>query len=456
MSEDRDPLLSSGSGYGYGSTGSGVRSLDIEGEHDVIKDDKNVIVRRLVVLPIVFVYMFSFITAFATVRQYEYYAIAKLMFPGRSDWANISSTQCDVNTTSQDYKDQTLVQEATSQLNIYLSLAGGIPAIFSNLVFGTFSDKFGRKFLFILPTVGSFLRCLIVFLIMHFDAHVYYFVIAFLIEGCMGYFLGMLQAGFAYMADITAVNDKRSFAITMVEVSLGLGSFLGFLVSGYLIEWVGFQWTMLFSAGLLVIILIMVVFILPESMSYAAGPSDRTKSSCSNVAKYTGSAVEFYFQKRSGRKRWKYILCVLMFLLTTLTVLGRPPIETLVQLGTPFCWDSVKIGYYGTIRSGVQQVICLVLVRWLQCCMNDEGIAIAGTLSAFFSLVMEGFVTNSTSFYIGTYITSPTNDHWFVFIFSHLFLNLFCSFTCIFICIFHRYTIWTCYIDIKRHVKDPT
>ncbi|XP_060079591.1 lysosomal proton-coupled steroid conjugate and bile acid symporter SLC46A3-like [Ylistrum balloti] len=396
---DREPLLqSSSSDYGYGSTTNDVKGMDLEEENDDTADEKKMDAHRLVVLPIAFLYMFSFITAFACVSQYEYYAIGKSMYPNnQSIWTNRSSSHCQ-DKTSQMSKEQTSVQEATAKLNIYLSLAGGIPAVFANLMFGTFSDTFGRKFLFILPTVGSFLRCSIVLIIMYLKIDVYYFLIAFVIEGSLGYFLGMLQASYAYMADITAANDKRSFAITLVEVSLGFGSLLGFLVSGYLIKSVGFTWTMVFSAALLVLCLIMTMFVLPESVAPAQIITERR--TCSDVTKYVGNALAFYFKRDSKRERWKYIVCILVFFLTTLVILGRPSVETLVQLGSPFCWDPVDVGYYRTIRSGIQQVGCLLLIRLLQFCMTDETIAMVGTLSSTTSLVMEGFVTTQTSFYI--------------------------------------------------------
>ncbi|OWF47005.1 solute carrier family 46 member 3-like [Mizuhopecten yessoensis] len=397
MADDREPLLASSSECGgYGSTTDGVKGLDLEEQSDVPGDKNKMDLKSLVVLPIIFLYMFSFITAFANVSQYGYYSIGKSMYPNQSNWDNVSSNQCEAN-QSQLYKEQTRVQEATSLFNIYLSLAGGIPAIFANLIFGTFSDKFGRKFLFILPAIGSFLRCVIVLIVMYLEADVYFLLIAFFIEGTLGYFLGIAQAGYAYMADITAANDKRSFAITLVEVSLGLGSFLGFLVSGYLIKSIGFTWTTVFSAGLLVVCLIMIMLLLPESVT-SAQITERRK--CSDVIKYVGNALAFYFKRSSDRERWKYVVCISVFFLTTLTLLGRPSVETLLQLGSPFCWDPVEIGYYGTVRSGVQQVICLLLVKLLQYCMRDEAIAIVGALSSTASLVMEGFVTTETSFYI--------------------------------------------------------
>ncbi|XP_033735173.1 solute carrier family 46 member 3-like [Pecten maximus] len=398
MADDREPLLHSYSGdYSYGSTTDDVKGMDVEEESDGTDDEKKMDLQRLVVLPIIFIYMFSFVTAFANVSQYEYHAIGNSLYPNWSNWSKADSNQCQVN-QSQQNKEQAHVQEAAAQLNIYLSLAGGIPAIFANLVFGTFSDKFGRKFLFIIPTIGSFLRCSIVLIIMYLQIDVYFFLIAFFIEGSLGYFLGMLQASYAYMADNTAANDKRSFAITLVEVSLGLGSFLGFLVSGFLIESIGFTWTIVFSAGLLVLCLIMIMFVLPESVPSAQITTDRLK--CSHVTKYVGVALSFYVKRAPGRERWKYIVCLIVFFLTTLIILGRPSVETLLQLGSPFCWDPLDIGYYGTIRSGVQQVICLLTIKLLQFCMRDEAIAILGTLSATASLVMEGFVTTDTSFYI--------------------------------------------------------
>ncbi|XP_069118622.1 lysosomal proton-coupled steroid conjugate and bile acid symporter SLC46A3-like [Argopecten irradians] len=396
--DDRTPLLCSySSDYGYGSTTEDVQGMDVQDDGEDTTDEKKMDIKRLVVLPITFLYMFSFVTAFVNVSQYEYYAIGQSIYSNWSKSSMSPSSQCQAN-ESRLNTEQTHVQEATAQLNIYLSLAGGIPAIFANLVFGTISDKFGRKFMFIMPTVGSFFRCIIVLIMMYLEIDVHYLLIASIIEGSFGYFLGMLQASYVYMADNTTADDRRSFAMTLVEVSLGLGSFLGYLLSGYFIKSVGFLWTMLFSTGLLVFCLVMIIFILPESV-----PSSRITAanrSCSNIVKYVGNALSFYFKRAPGRTRWKYIFCVLVFFLTTLVLLGRPSVETLLQLGSPFCWDPLDIGYYGTIRSGVQQVICLLVIKLLQYCMRDEAIAILGSLSATASLVMEGFITTDASFYI--------------------------------------------------------
>ncbi|XP_060575998.1 lysosomal proton-coupled steroid conjugate and bile acid symporter SLC46A3-like [Ruditapes philippinarum] len=358
----------------------------------LVKYEPSFSARKWLVGPYCFLYMAAYITSYFTFIQYVYAKIQKDLFPDVTSF-NVSGT-CNSNLSSEDYKKQTLVQQHAANWTMYYSLAAGIPAILSNIILGSSTDKYGRKFLFFLPCIGTFLKTVLYVLGIHLNLDLKFYLIGYFIEGLTGQMFTMLLVSFTYVADITATNGKnRSFGITLIELSLGIAVALFSFTTGYFIQAYGFFYPMLSSGVMTTGSLITVIFI-PETF-----PKEKRNPNESILIKLK-TAYDLFFGSFNRGRRWMYNILMVTFTLTMFTVFGRSSVEPLYQLGTPFCWSPEKLGYYGGLKSLLQQMIGMGMVKLMQWIMSDEAIAMFGCLSFSAAYVMEGFARTDIIMYL--------------------------------------------------------
>lgn len=359
----------------------------------LIKYEPSLSYRKWLVGPYCFLYMAAYITSYFTFTQYVYAKIQKDTFPDVTSF-NVSGT-CTANTSSDDYVKQTTVQQKAAIWTLYYSLAAGIPAIFSNIVFGSSTDKYGRKFLFFLPCIGTFVRMAISVLGIYFNFDLKFHLIGYFAEGLTGQLFTMLQVCFIYVADITSADGKaRSFGITMIELSIGIAVSAFSFSTGYFIQAYGFFYPML-SAGIMVGSSVILVLFVPETF-----PKEKRSSSESTLVKLK-TAFDLFFGSFNRGRRWMYNTLISIFALTMFTVFGRGSVEPLYQLNAPFCWSPEKLGYYGALRSFLQQTFGMGMIKLLQIIMSDEAIAMFGCVSFSGAYILEGLAKTDTALYIG-------------------------------------------------------
>ncbi|KAK3093015.1 hypothetical protein FSP39_010055 [Pinctada imbricata] len=346
---------------------------------------------------VAFVHMFSFVIVMFDLNQYGYEAFRKIDFPN----ATVNNTEqgksaCDAQTNTTEYQMEQTIQEDVSQWSVYTSLSSGIPAIVSASLVSAMSDRFGRKYCLLLPLIGNLVKNVLMSVAVEFDMNIQLFNVFLFIEGCTGSWVATVALSCSYIADVT--NGKnRSFGIAVLGLFVGTGFLVATLVSGYLIKWFGFAIPMIVAGGFDVLVMLLLIFGVKESLK------EENKAKSVNPLKQLRAALDFYVTKEkpgSPGKRWKFIMYIAAFNLITFGTLGKTNVEIFYQLGLPFCWDSVDISNFGTVRSVVQEVFGLIMIKVFQCCMSDELIAVLGTVSAGAYFVMEGFATNTFQLYM--------------------------------------------------------
>lgn len=151
---------------------------------------------------------------------------------------------------------------ATKELHVDETAVGIAIAIYSliqflfNPVFGSLSDKYGRKpvivFSLFLNAVG--------YVIFAYTTTYLVLLIARIISGIGGSSIGVAQA---YISDMTT-KENRSKGMGIIGAAFGLGFVFGPLIGGYLAEF-GYTVTGLASAGFSFIAFILTALLLPES-----------------------------------------------------------------------------------------------------------------------------------------------------------------------------------------------
>ncbi|XP_048259711.1 solute carrier family 46 member 3-like [Haliotis rufescens] len=300
---------------------------------------------------------------------------------------------CDRNKSNHDNLIGIKIQQQSSDILLYLSLSGSIASIFINLVIGSYSDFLGRKFLFFIPTLGAVLKGTMLCLVIAFRFPLGWLYLGYVLEGLTGSFSGYLLAVFAYTADVTEPGKKRTVMIALVEGSFAVAGSIGQLAVGFIIHNVNYLYAAIMITAIFGLGLILVITLLPETMTNKV---EKRWSPLPHIKKVFG----FFFTRGSGKQRAMYILALLIFFFGTFQMLGRSNVETLYQLDKPFCWSSLKIGYYGAIKLSFSVVCGLVGLKLLQPCFRDMTIALIGLAFGAASFVVEGLAVSDWMLYL--------------------------------------------------------
>ncbi len=122
---------------------------------------------------------------------------------------------------------------------------------------GRFSDRFGRKPLLLFSIGGTFLSLLM----LGFAQSIAIILLSRFLDGLTG---GNITVAQAYIADVTD-EKSRAKGMGMIGAAFGLGFILGPASGGFLSQW-GYAVPAFVSAGLSLINLFMIAFLLPESL----------------------------------------------------------------------------------------------------------------------------------------------------------------------------------------------
>ena len=122
---------------------------------------------------------------------------------------------------------------------------------------GRFSDRFGRKPLLLFSIAGTFLSLLM----LGFARSIAVIMISRFLDGLTG---GNITVAQAYIADVTD-EKSRAKSMGMIGAAFGLGFILGPASGGFLSQW-GYAVPAFVSAGLSFMNLMLISFLLPESL----------------------------------------------------------------------------------------------------------------------------------------------------------------------------------------------
>lgn len=110
-----------------------------------------------------------------TTNGYGYSTFQNRLLSNRYIKNTSEGSFCDTNTSSQAYQDEQTVQEVVSRWGVYISLAEGLPLLFSSLLFSFLSDSIGRKPFLFLGAIGVLTRQFLMILTMVFEWNIYLF-----------------------------------------------------------------------------------------------------------------------------------------------------------------------------------------------------------------------------------------------------------------------------------------
>lgn len=349
-------------------------------------------IRHYLMFLIVICIVFAAVSLTIAEPQYAYYAIQKQQNI-TSILSNSHQSLCETNKSATRFKQQQEIQSETATWHAYCHLASSLPALIMALLVGSWSDKMGRKFALWIPTSGLLFKAAFMSIAMKMEWNIYIFIIPFVVEGFCGTYISLISAAYSFAADLTKLGKTRTFGIVLIEITLGVGVTIGNIGSGYIIKHIGFLNGAILVSGVAIFSGIL-IFFLPESIQ----SSQKQNFSSISQKQYIRNAIEFYTKK--GPLRWKFLLLATVFAFSALPNIGRVNVQTLYVMNSPFCWNSVLIGWFGSSRAFIQMVVGLGISRLLLKYMSERTLCIVGTISAIFYYLLQAFAINDIMIFL--------------------------------------------------------
>ncbi|XP_046575200.1 solute carrier family 46 member 3-like [Haliotis rubra] len=306
---------------------------------------------------------------------------------------------CLRNTSEEADKLQVHIQQSTSYEVLKLSLSIQVPAIIVNVVVGSYSDHIGRKMLFILPLLGCICKYVGFMLVVKFHLHLNFIILGTLLDGFSGSTSTFLLATMAYAADVTKTQTTRTFAIVIADSSVATALALGQLMTGFLIEKLGYFYPSVINTSLILLATTIVIFCLTETVK-------KTEVKELSPVVHLKKVFGFYVNKSGVNKRFIFIASVIVFALLTIVNNGVNSVETLYQLGRPFCWDPEEIGYFSAYSTVFMTICGLVAIKLGSACVRVEILAVTGMFLQMGSLILEGLASTDAMLYLVPFVGS--------------------------------------------------
>ena len=299
--------------------------------------------RRFILEPVIFFYLFAI--GIQTIDyQFAYHVFAKELT--RNSTSNLteglqgSVSNCDTNTSSPQFILQQKIQDKTAQFSIYQSVLYLGPMMISVIIFGSFSDKIGRKLPLLLAISSEVPHFVLFLLVIYFDLPIWITLIGNFIVGVTGGINVVFMASYAFISDITTAKD-RTLRIVVLDAVLGLGATGGLLVSGYMLNGLGFAACYWMMTGIFFCIALYIQFVVPETVQ------KRTSSDMSGRKRLL-VGFKLFSKSHNPQNWWKLLLCIITFF--CLFSADSTNQGTLFLLNSPLCWGPKLIGIFFAVK----------------------------------------------------------------------------------------------------------
>ncbi|KAF9894080.1 hypothetical protein FE257_009053 [Aspergillus nanangensis] len=179
------------------------------------------------------------------------------------------------------------VQSLVSRFQLVFNLIAGIISALVSPRLGRLSDRYGRTRIIVVCAAGTLLAEANILLVAAYpeSMSVNIVLISAIVEGIGGSFTTMIALTTSYASDCTS-SEKRSVAFGYVYGSIFIGVALGPLIAALLIKRFGTILSVFFgSVCLNTVFLLVVLFIIPESLSKQRQRSAREKHRMKNAHK---------------------------------------------------------------------------------------------------------------------------------------------------------------------------
>lgn len=349
--------------------------------------------------PVQFLYSLYLAGSMSLFNQSVRFLVQNSRDPAGADpSAPAGRTSCRNGSSAADAREDAEVSAEAARWLIYMNLAAVVPALFSTVFLGGFSNRVGRKLVLLLPLVGGALRLLFFIAVFTLRLSLVYLVVSSFVDGLFGMSCSMLMACFSYASDITT-HQQRSIRLVLLQMCSGLALITSSLATGYVIHSLGHVWMFVFLLGILAIAFCYIVFFLQES--FVPTQPSRDHSFLYWVVEPFVSTFAVFRRSNVPGRRCCLSVALLVSFLVGFVQLGRSDPQVLYLFSYPFCFNSLWIGYYSATFYLVVNV-AMILATWtLGRFVGDIGLVFIGTFFGVAYELMFGFAVNKVMIFLG-------------------------------------------------------
>lgn len=286
-----------------------------------------------------------------------------------------------------------IVEQHSSKWMMSFTVSYMIPTFFSSLLLGSLSDKYGRKYVLLLPLIGGACRQLINILVIGFNLHIEFLFIGYVLDGIFGGTSIIFMSCFAYMSDLTT-HENRMLRFVILECCSTVGMIIASIGTGYLIRYIGFLWPNVIVLSLLAVNVL-------YSITLQETAAKQKENSCTYGFGHLLQPLKLYVSNDFSGRRYKLLVMLLIFVLMNIVDFGRSDCETLHLLSVPFCWSSITLGFFSATARTASVVTSLVLARLAVRWIGDVGLVLFACISGAAYEVIFPFMTTVAMLFSG-------------------------------------------------------
>lgn len=274
-------------------------------------------------------------------------------------------------------------------LELRESTIGLIAGIFSLMqffftpVWGSLSDRFGRKPILIISLIGSVVSNILLGLV--FSGVISSALMLFIARAFAGIFAANISAATAVISDVTTAQD-RTRGMGLIGAAFGLGFVFGPAIGGLLASKFGFGVPVFFAAGLSFIALMMAIFIFKESLSKEIIEKNR------KTKKFKTLDVKGIIAVLKSPSIGYLVIISFFVIFAFSNIFGT--LQLFAERRDGLNLSEAEIGYLFSFIGIVGSLVQIYLIKYFKKIFGDEKSLIIGNFLAIFGLGLIGYSMN--------------------------------------------------------------
>lgn len=266
-------------------------------------------------------------------------------------------------------------------------------------VWGSLSDRYGRKPILIMSLSGSFLSFFMLALV--FSGIIKSMVLLIVARAFAGVFAANISAGLAAISDVTSAKD-RTKGIGLISVAFSLGFVFGPAIGGILSENFGYGVPVFFAAGLSLFDTILCIFIFKETLPKEIQLKNRLKKNKIRILD-----LKFILETMKDKSFGKFIIIFFITVFAFSNIFGT--MQLFAERKDGLNLNQAEIGYLFSFLGIVGALVQLFFLKVFKNFFSEEYVLIIGTFIASVGLYFIGYSTSITLLLTFLFILSLGN-----------------------------------------------
>lgn len=271
-------------------------------------------------------------------------------------------------------------------------MIGFIAGIFSLMqflftpVWGSLSDRYGRKPIIVLSLIGSMLSYLLLALV--FSGVILSVLLLIFARAFAGIFAANISAAQAAISDITSPSE-RTKGIGLISAAFSLGFVFGPAIGGVLSEHFGYGFPVYVSACFSLIAALLSIFIFKETLPKEIQIKNRENKRSANplnIKRISGVL--------KNKSIGKFIIIFFTLVFAFSNIFGT--IQLFTERKDGMNLSQAEVGYLFSFMGIIGALVQIFILKFFQRKIGENNTLILGSFLAIFGLGLIGFSTNLT------------------------------------------------------------